>query len=438
MFVGEGPARQEERYGRPFAGDTGSELDYYYLPLSGLCRTRVYVTNVRHCANAGYENPTPEQAWDCACCHLSRELDSVRPEVVVLLGSVACSLLPDINLELDHGIPREASLFGWTGVVIPFYHPSAGLHEQRYMLPLREDFTLLRRILLDGPGSVIPSNRHPEPDYTLIETGDQLLASFSSDLSSSSHTPSRVRMGMDTEFTPDGRVYMISWSLQPGSGRVVLASNGPVVRLLSRSIADLRPLVYLHNALADLDQLSSAGISGFDYEDTMLGAYILGDLPQGLKTLAWRLFGVRMQSFEDLVLPYSRQVVLDWLAALSLRLNEAAYIVRQPKSGRGKARTAPNPEAPPIIRSCASKVGKLFTDMLSGKTCDPWKRWQGWTLGERDLISSIFGSIPEPSISHVPVSVSAYYSCADADMTLRLGLQMGCMMRRLRKQVSLF
>ena len=45
MLMGEGPARDEDRVRRNFYGRADQEFDMHYLPLAGLVRGEVYVTN---------------------------------------------------------------------------------------------------------------------------------------------------------------------------------------------------------------------------------------------------------------------------------------------------------------------------------------------------------------------------------------------------------
>ena len=60
------------------------------------------------------------------------------------MGVLACYAIdPDINLELQHGIPVETA---W-GTVYPMWHPSAGLHEPKKMLAIRNDWVRLGKYL---------------------------------------------------------------------------------------------------------------------------------------------------------------------------------------------------------------------------------------------------------------------------------------------------
>ena len=147
LFLGEAPHVDEDKTGIPFAGKTGMELNNVYLPILGLPRSEVCISNACACSQPSYDNPTPEQALACSSVHLAPLLAEVQPEIIVPMGAVACSLFGKINLNYDHGLPREGRWGGWRGVLWPTYHPSAGIHATAYMIPLMQDFHALKGFL---------------------------------------------------------------------------------------------------------------------------------------------------------------------------------------------------------------------------------------------------------------------------------------------------
>lgn len=153
MLLGEQPAREEDYKGEPFRGRTGKELDATYLPLASLPRSEVYIMNARQCSTADYSNPEPIDADSCMSLHLGPTLAQVQPQVLVPMGAVACSLWPEINLNLDHGLPSIAKWGSWEGILFPSFHPAAGLRATGFMIPLMQDFKtlgdLLRRLPIE-------------------------------------------------------------------------------------------------------------------------------------------------------------------------------------------------------------------------------------------------------------------------------------------------
>lgn len=149
LFIGEAPARNEDERREPFVGKTGQELDHLYLPLACLPRSDVFISNAMRCSHKDYHNPTPEEALSCASIHLGDTLSRVRPQIVVAMGAVACSLFGITDLVSEHGIPRPGKWGGWEGVLIPMYHPAAGLRKggTGFMISLTRDFYELGLLL---------------------------------------------------------------------------------------------------------------------------------------------------------------------------------------------------------------------------------------------------------------------------------------------------
>jgi uracil-DNA glycosylase family 4 len=137
----------EDKLGIPFTGKTGAELDNTYLPILGLPRSDIHVCNAVLCSRLDYSNPEPADADSCMGIHLGPLLEQVRPTIIVPMGAVACSLWPEINLNLMHGLPMEVRWGAWRGVLWPCYHPSAGIHQSSFMIPLQTDFANLKEFL---------------------------------------------------------------------------------------------------------------------------------------------------------------------------------------------------------------------------------------------------------------------------------------------------
>lgn len=94
MVVGEGPGETEDELGRPFVGRAGQLLDRM-LAAIGLPREDVYICNTVKCRPTlagprGPRNraPEPEEMANCRP-FLDRQIDIVRPEVILALGAPA-------------------------------------------------------------------------------------------------------------------------------------------------------------------------------------------------------------------------------------------------------------------------------------------------------------------------------------------------------------
>lgn len=133
MFVGEAPGADEDLQGEPFVGKAGQLLTRI-IQTMGLDRDRVYIANILKCRPdtpgqaSGNRKPTPQEIQTCTP-HLMRQMDIIRPSVIVALGGTAVEGL------LGNGpcfITRaRGSWMEFRGVpVMPTYHPSYLLRNQ--------------------------------------------------------------------------------------------------------------------------------------------------------------------------------------------------------------------------------------------------------------------------------------------------------------------
>lgn len=123
MLVGIAPAAAEMRIGKPMVGPSGN-LTNNILLACGWSREQTYATNiVCHECNA---SPSFEQIMECRP-RLHREVELLRPDLVVLLGSIVGELFfpgrkfGNVRGVIDYYAP-------WGVHVLPTYHPAACLH----------------------------------------------------------------------------------------------------------------------------------------------------------------------------------------------------------------------------------------------------------------------------------------------------------------------
>jgi DNA polymerase len=99
MFVGEGPGADEDAQGLPFVGKAGQLLNNMIAAM-GLARSEVYIANIVKCRPPGNRVPEPVEANTCSQ-FLLRQIDVVRPEVIVALGSTAAIYLLGVRRSLS-------------------------------------------------------------------------------------------------------------------------------------------------------------------------------------------------------------------------------------------------------------------------------------------------------------------------------------------------
>lgn len=147
MLLGEAWGKDEEMEGKPFVGTAGHILNGMLRQI-GIARSECYLTNVFNL------RPEPSNDVSNLCGpkvdaipgltfltrgkyvaakyapelqRLQREIETVRPNLIVALGATAAwSLLGTSGIKSIRGAPTFGSLLGSNGIkVLPTYHPSA-------------------------------------------------------------------------------------------------------------------------------------------------------------------------------------------------------------------------------------------------------------------------------------------------------------------------
>lgn len=127
MFVGEGPGADEDDQGLPFVGKAGQLLNNMIAAM-GLRREEVYIANIVKCRPPG--NRTPEFVEASTCSQfLVRQIDVVRPQVIVALGSTAAMYLLGVRQSLSSLRGRWHATRGAKLAVT--YHPAFLLRDPR-------------------------------------------------------------------------------------------------------------------------------------------------------------------------------------------------------------------------------------------------------------------------------------------------------------------
>ncbi len=126
MFIGEGPGYDEDMQGRPFVGKAGQLLNKMIAAMQ-FQREEVYIANVVKCRPPGNRVPTPDEAVACIG-YLKKQIELIRPEVIVLLGATAVNFL----LGKREGITRlRGKWLGFNGIpVMPTFHPAYLLRQE--------------------------------------------------------------------------------------------------------------------------------------------------------------------------------------------------------------------------------------------------------------------------------------------------------------------
>jgi uracil-DNA glycosylase family 4 len=121
MFVGEGPGRDEDLQGEPFVGRAGQLLTDIITKGMKLRRADVYIANVVKCRPPENRNPEPDEVESCEP-FLKKQVDLVRPKVIVALGKFAVQCL----LQSKQPISRLRGIWhDYCGIkLMPTFHPA--------------------------------------------------------------------------------------------------------------------------------------------------------------------------------------------------------------------------------------------------------------------------------------------------------------------------
>lgn len=331
MLIGERPGPQEYEEGRPFVGPSGDELWSRFYRATKLRRADVYVTNL--VKTFSMKPPTAAEILRDADL-LRAELYKVRPSVIVTIGyHAARALLPqfaDENGDRFHGLAFPYT-FGrlrpTTATVVPCCHAAAALRQpDRYANQLADDFAAVARVLAGEQG------HHQSTRLRVFPSG---LAGFGRE---------GQTLGVDTEGTAQ-RPEAVTLAGDPAT-RLTHCSEvweRPPSKYLGAALRHSRRL-YIHHLKHDWQVLATLGIDlascHGQVDDTMLMAYVLG-LPQGLKNLAYRLCGIEMTDYDDLIRPLDESLVRAHLQELYGRCTkEREQIAASKKAAARAAREA--------------------------------------------------------------------------------------------------
>jgi hypothetical protein len=152
--------------------------------------------------------------------------------------------------------------------------------------------------------------------------------------------------------------------------------------------------VIYHNAPWDWAVLEAMGVDHPErvpFVDTMEMAYLKQTEPQGLKDLAYRHWGVRMRTFEDVVMPHYDSVV----RAIALGKADAGTTITTHSPKTGKAYKKPK------VERTAEAKALVRTENV-------------------DTLRTRIGEFPTPSLRFVPEAEMLEYATLDPYMTYKV------------------
>ena len=404
MFIGEAPGKDEVISRAFFVGKAGQETTNYLMRV-GIDRKVIYITNVLKC-RTNAQNRDPKKAEIEACSPLlMQELLDIQPRYIVTAGRFSTQwVLGPVDMEQVHGIPFTIEEVYVTGipsplarptVVIPVYHPALGLHDSANMSLIMADFQAVKDAI---SGKIMPrkvSDTPPSYEYAVWEGGKTDLGNI---ISLDTET-------QDEENTP----WSVQFSSKPGTAFFVKHSSTDLLSRINSHVNQPQVITVLHNALFDLPVLADMGIFPAQYVDTMVMAYLLQTEPQGLKQLAFRHLGIKMQTYQEVTNPETINMTLSYL----LQVLEFEWPDPDPVFTHvGDSLKIRKPQR------METKVKRILTDYGKDSEVDLLGRWNLIEEEEgRGMVESCFGPPGRAFLKDIPFPQALKYACQDADVT---------------------
>ena len=125
MFIGEGPGADEDIQGEPFVGKAGKLMNQAFKGI-GIKREDVYIANIVKCRPPMNRNQEQDEINECIG-YLREQVMLVKPEIIVLLGSVALKAIlgKEYSITSSRGkwVEKKGIMY------MPTFHPAALLRD---------------------------------------------------------------------------------------------------------------------------------------------------------------------------------------------------------------------------------------------------------------------------------------------------------------------
>lgn len=140
MFIGEGPGADEDIQGEPFVGKAGKLMDQAFKGI-GIKREEIYIANIVKCRPPQNRNPEQDEIDSCID-YLRAQVMLVKPEIIVLLGSVALKAIlgKEYSITTSRGKWVEKKGIRY----MPTFHPAALLRDESKKISFWKDLKEVR------------------------------------------------------------------------------------------------------------------------------------------------------------------------------------------------------------------------------------------------------------------------------------------------------
>ena len=396
MCIGEAPGEVEERFGQVFVGPSGAELDHLFEH-AGIARSSVRIRNVLEFHPPSNRDPHPEEIAR-ALPGVWAEIRRVRPKVIMPIGRFATHVfLPGRSMDYVQGLVFENP---WGFAVFPVFHPAHALRKPSIFVPLYEAFAKLKDVL---EGRVRPWRAAVPGQYHAMTNKDRLES---------------PELALDTERT-GASTWGLTWSSVPGQGVAVAAANRQGLTKVLAYI-DRAETIYLHESLGDLETLAAMGLR-VPHEkvvDTLILAFNLGltageeqregagrldRRSLGLKLLGFRLAGMEMRGFMEVMEPLDAEAMRAWLDRQITRRTDRkvaraianAILQENPRKALARSKfTRDLDPLPMVIPWCGEMIEYAGMDADATRRIGPVLRAQIKEAGLEKIAALDHGVIP--------------------------------------------
>lgn len=146
VFIGEAPGFFEDQQGLPFVGNSGKLLDKL-LESINLKRSDVFICNILKHRPPENRDPLPDEIRVCTP-FLKAQLKVIEPKIIITLGRFSLNyFLPEALISRLHGQIKNIKWQNLDLILIPVYHPSAGLRNGSMLKALETDFQNIGKFL---------------------------------------------------------------------------------------------------------------------------------------------------------------------------------------------------------------------------------------------------------------------------------------------------
>jgi uracil-DNA glycosylase len=149
MVIGEAPGENEDLQARAFVGRAGQLFDKIMLSIGINTNRDLLIANVAKCRPPENRAPKKEEAAACKP-YLLRQIELVRPAVILLLGATALKHLDPSrkNFSMEAEVGRFFELEAFPGIkFLVLYHPAALLYNVKLKVPMWEHVKKLKQYL---------------------------------------------------------------------------------------------------------------------------------------------------------------------------------------------------------------------------------------------------------------------------------------------------